>query len=148
MQLQKPAVPFSMFTMSNPHWHKVTLKWKFSLQVSFIGELSHGGRGECQLAAVPSLPCEAALPISPACTKVRHVLPLLVLTVVRHRRWKITARSFCNSKVVQPGASVCGFLCVAWKGEVYCNRIQQPRRAGVCLVQFSAAAGSLPVENL
>lgn len=80
--------------------------------------------------------CASALPALQCTICYRSCHLQLVLTIVRHRRRKITAKSFCNTEVVQLGASVHGFLCVAWPGEVYRNGIHQQRRARVSLVQL------------
>lgn len=59
----------------------------------------------------------------------------------------MTAKSFGDTEVVQPGASVRGFLFVAWPRDMYRNGINEQLRDGVSLVQFSADSCSLPVEN-
>lgn len=46
MQIEKVTLPSSIFTELETHWHRMSMKWKSSLQISFNGKLSHGRWGE------------------------------------------------------------------------------------------------------
>lgn len=135
----------------SPCWSYSGTRWQrngnFLYKHLSVASSPTAGRVNCQLVADTSLLVASALSAQWHTTYYRSCHLQLVLTIVRHRRWKITTKSFCNTEAVQPGASVHGLLCVAQPGVMYWSGIHHQRRAGVSLVQCSTATWSLPVEN-